>query len=307
MASIAHRGRHAQVRTASPGYLSQDASTLQAVIKINGTDYRLVLLDTNALSEFTRPGDSFRSFVSWSSQKPMFVPCFSAFSILEMRRRPDVYERFKKVFQVFPCVLVKSHEQLLDDEVGNYPDPSGIDPILLAFSLLGGDGMDIDLVLNRAFGDESVRGQEQYWIEGREAIVQGISSLVPNFPPEEKAYGRAEVQEFIQSAGFSQIAMRQPEFATRMANVKHQAVDLNAFPSVKATSYAVWHKFYEDRNRRSAVSDAFDIIIASAIPYMDAVITESHLAESLRKTQRIDRFIDHLMILTLRDFRDDPI
>lgn len=274
------------------------------MIKINGKDYRLVLLDTNALSEFTKGGDSFRNYVSWSSKRPMFVPCFSAFSILEMRRRTEVYERFKEVFQVFPCVLVKSHEQLLEDEVRSYPDPSGIDPILLAFSLLGGDGMDIDVVLNRAFNDESVRDQEQYWIEGREAIVEGISSLVPNFPPGEETYGRAEVQLFIQTAGFSQIAMRQPDFAKRMVEVQNHAVDLNAFPSVKATSYAVWHKFYEDRDRRSATSDAFDIMIASAIPYMDAVITESHLAESLRKTQRIDGFIDHVMIHTLRDFRN---
>lgn len=277
---------------------------MHAVIKINGTDYRLVLLDTNALSEFTKPGDGFRSFFSWSSEPPVFIPCFSAFSILEMRRRTDVYERFKEVFQVFPCVLLKSHEQLLDDEVRSYPDPSGINPILLGFSLLGGDGMDIDLVLDRTFEDESVRGQEQYWIDGREAIVEGISALVPNFPPEEETYGRAEVQQFIETAGFSQIVMRQADFATQMVKVKKQAIDVNAFPSLKATSYAVWHKFYADRNRKSAVSDAFDIIIASAIPYMDAVITESHLAESLRKTQRIDGFIDHVMIHTLRDFRN---
>ena len=76
-----------------------------------------------------------------------------------------------------------------------------------------------------------------------------------------------------------------------------------AFPSVKATAYAVWHKFYADQSLRWAISDAFDIIIASAIPYVDAVITESHLAESLRKTKRIDDFIQPLKIHTLRDFR----
>ena len=88
-----------------------------------------------------------------------------------------------------------------------------------------------------------------------------------------------------------------------MVEFKRQEVDINAFPSVKATTYAVWHKFYADRDRKSARSDAFDIIIASAIPYMDAVVTESHLAESLRKTKRLDSFIEHLEINTLRDFR----
>jgi hypothetical protein len=66
------------------------AGTFGAVITLNGNDYRLVLLDTNALSEFAKQGDGFRHFLTWSSAQPMFVPCFSLFSVLEMRRRPDV-------------------------------------------------------------------------------------------------------------------------------------------------------------------------------------------------------------------------
>jgi hypothetical protein len=88
-----------------------------------------------------------------------------------------------------------------------------------------------------------------------------------------------------------------------MVEIENQAVTIGAFPSVKATTYAVWHKFYADRNRKWTRSDAFDIIIASAIPYVDAVVTERHLAEGLRKTKRLDDFIDHLTIHTLRDFR----
>ena len=280
------------------------AGTFRAVIKLNGKDYRLVLLDTNALSEFTSQGDSFRHFLSWSGAPPMFVPCFSPFSLLEMRRRVDVYERFKEVFRVFPCILVKSHEQLLDDEVRSYPDPSGIDPTLLGFSMLGGEGMDLDRVLDTAFEDEFLSGREEYWNDGRQEIVEGIASLVANFPPDGETYRRAELRQFIEIASFSQIVMRQVEFAKQMVEVKHQQVNISAFPSVKATTYAVWHKFYADRNRKWTPSDAFDIIIASAIPYVDAVITESHLAESLRKTKRLDNFIDHLAIYTLRDFRN---
>ncbi len=234
----------------------------------------------------------------------MFVPCFSLFSVLEMRHRVDVYERFKEVFRVFPCILVKSHEQLLDDEVRSYPDPSGIDPTLLGFSMLGGEGMDLVRVLDTAFEDEFIRGKEKYWNDGARDIVEGIASLVANFPPDGETYGRAEVRHFIEIASFSQLVMRQVDFAKQMVEVKNQQVNISAFPSVKATAYAVWHKFYADRNRKWTRSDAFDIIIASAIPYVDAVITESHLAESLRKTKRLDDFIEHLTIHTLRDFRN---
>jgi hypothetical protein len=276
------------------------------VITINGSDYRLVLLDTNALSEFAKQGDSFRHFLTWSSAPPRFVPCFSLFSVLEMRRCPDVYGCFKELFRVWPCMLVKSHEQLLEDEVRCYPDPSGIDPTLLGFSMLGGDGMDLARVLDTASEDEFFRGREKYWNDGAQDIVEGIASLVANFPPDGDAYSRDEVRHFVEMAGFSQVAMRQLDFAKQMVEIDNQAVSIGAFPSVKATTYAVWHKFYADRNRKWTRSDAFDIIIASAIPYVDAVVTESHLAEGLRKTKRLDDFVEHLTIHTLRDFRTAP-
>jgi hypothetical protein len=273
------------------------------VITINGNDYRLVLLDTNALSEFTKQGESFRHFLAWSSAQLMFVPCFSLFSVLEMRRRPDVYGRFQELFRVLPCMVVKSHEQLLEDEARCYPDPSGIDPTLLGFSPLGGDGMDLVRVLDAASEDELFRGQEEDWNDGAQGIVEGIASLVANFRPNGDKYRRDEVRHFVEMAGFSQVAMRQPDLAKQIVEVESQAVSIDAFPSVKATTYAVWHKFYADRNRKWTRSDAFDIIIASAIPYVDAVVTENHLAEGLRKTKRLDNFVEHLTIHSLRDFR----
>ena len=283
--------------------LTTAAGTFGVVIAINGNDYRLVLLDTNALSEFAKQGESLRHFLTWSSAQPMFVPCFSLFSVLEMRRRPDVYGRFKELFRVLPCMLVKSHGQLLEDEVRCCSDPSGIDPTLLGFSMLGGEGMDLIRVLDTASDEEFFRGQEKYWNDGAQDIVEGIASLVANFPPDGDTYTRDEVRHFVEIAGFSQVAMRQLDFAKEMVEIDNQAVSIGAFPSVKATTYAVWHKFYADRTRKWTRSDAFDIIIAAAIPYMDAVVTESHLAESLRKTKRLDDFIEHLTIHTLRDFR----
>src|SRR5688572_1353061 len=143
----------------------------------------------------------------------MFVPCFSLFSVLEMRRRPDVYGRFKELFRALPCILMKSHEQLLEEEVRCYPDSSRIDPTLLGFSTLGGEGMDLVRVLDRASEDEFFRDKETYWNDGAQSIVEGIASLVANFPPDGDSYTRDEVRHFVEITGFSQIAMRQNDFA----------------------------------------------------------------------------------------------
>lgn len=84
------------------------------------------------------------------------------------------------------------------------------------------------------------------------------------------------------------------------------AIEIDAFPSVKASTYTVFHKFYVDPSRAPSLSDAFDIIISAATPYADVVFTENHQAEVLRKTRRLDQLLDDLEIYTLRHLRQFP-
>lgn len=273
------------------------------MLNINGTDYHLVLLDTNALSEFSKHSESLREFITWSLGSPKYVPCFSAFSILELRQSIDVFKRFRELFGMLGCFLLKGHEELLEEEVQSYPDPSGIVPVSASFTMMGGDGGDLDQVLDIAFGAKSIRDRERYWNEARDSIVEGIASRVAKFPSDGDSYGRVEQRRFVEWAGLEQIAMRQPDFAKQTLQVSEQQVEMSAFRSVKATTYAVWHKFYTNRDRKWDRGDAYDIIISSAIPYMDAVITENQMADGLRKTQRVDDFIEDLEIYTLKDFR----
>ena len=78
--------------------------------------------------------------------------------------------------------------------------------------------------------------------------------------------------------------MRAYAFSKRMVDGSHSVL-VNAFPSIRMTAYTVFYKFYIKDQRRSLESDPFDIIISSAIPYMDAIVTEKHLAEILKKVK----------------------
>jgi len=274
------------------------------MVTLNGTNYRLCLLDTNALSELVKRDQVLRHFLTWSiDSKPAFVPCFSLFTVLELRRSPDVYRHFIELFRTIPCLVLKSHEQLLEEETSCYPDPSCIDPSLLGFSPLGGEGMDLERVLSRAEEDEVFEAQERHWNASQDGIVEGVTSLVANFPPEAETYSRSEIRAFVEISSFSQLAMRQRSFAEDVVG-NNEAVEMAAFPSLKATTYTVWHKFYADARRKPSRSDAFDIVISAATPYVEAIVTENHQAEALRKTKRLDAFIKDLIILTLRDLRN---
>jgi hypothetical protein len=110
----------------------------------------------------------------------------------------------------------------------------------------------------------------------------------------------------MQMVGYQQIVLLGGgAFAEEMMS-KGAAVDLEAFPSIKASLYTVFHKFYVDRSRKLLQSDAFDIIISSAAPYVDTIFTENHQAEVLRKTQKLDNFVQNLSIYTVSDLRGLP-
>ena len=277
------------------------------MVTINGNTYGVCLLDTNALSEFVRrPTQDFRHFLDWEPGGLTLIPSFSLFSVIELRRRPSLYREFLTLFNDFPCVILKGHEQLLEEEVAAYPNPASIDPLLVA---LPGRTVPSELrlldLLDRHFTSAEGAAQERKWLDGAKPIVDGMTELVANYPPDGRTYTPREVRTFVEIAGFSQIAMRAGDFARRTVEAGN-AVDIDAFPSIKFTAFTVFYKFYVDGRRAPATSDAFDVMISSPTPYVDAVVTERHQVEVIRKTKRRDDFIAHVAAHPLRDFRDGP-
>jgi hypothetical protein len=277
------------------------------VIRGAESEYPLCLLDTMAVSEMVkRPEGLSRRFLEWShDREQMFVPCFTVYTVMELRRAPSLFAAFIERFRPFPCALVKGYMELITEEVAGYPDPSSIDPSAIAFlpAPFGGEGNRLS-ILPRLLDLPQFARQEQDWNQAGPEIVDGMASLVQNYPPAGSAYTHEEVQNFLLMASLPQLVYHGHEAFVRRELDAGRAVDLNAFPALKAMTYTVFHKFYADRTRKPLKSDAFDVLIAAALPYVEAFITENHQADVLKKTKRRDAFLDHLEVFRLRDFRD---
>jgi hypothetical protein len=101
------------------------------MIILNGNEYKLLLVDTNVLIEVSKKSSrEFQNLIVWTTSEK-FIICFSIFSLLEIRKSPKRYRQFLELFSDFPCAILKSHEQLLTDEVSVYPNPQNINPILV--------------------------------------------------------------------------------------------------------------------------------------------------------------------------------
>jgi hypothetical protein len=267
--------------------------------------YQVCLLDTNAASAMAkRPERELRAFLRWSHESsPAFVPALSVFTLVELRDSPAVYRSFVDLFDELPCFILKSYDLLVAEEARVYPRAANVDPFLAGFRVPGAP-LNVGLAdtLKALFSDEESLGHEERWKDARVSIIDGIRSLVANYPPKGRTYTPRELRTWLEIAGFSQIAMYQYEFARERCD-RDEEVLIDAFPSVKAVAFTVFHKFYVDPKRTPHVSDAFDLIIASPTPYVDAVITENHQAEVWRKTKNRDPFIDHVQVLTLGDLQ----
>jgi len=231
-----------------------------------------------------------------------YIPCFSIFTILELRENSFVYERFLETYSKFPSLILKSLDQLFQDELTTYPDFSKVSPILISSpGILAPKNQKLADILNIAFSKAEILELANKWNSERGSILEGILGLVKNYPPENRKYTKKEIRSFIEMAGFQQIAYRAYDFA-QQAVKEGKPVMVDSFPSTKMTTFTVFYKFYTDE-RRPQESDPFDIIISSAIPYVDTFITEKHQAGVLKKIKQQDKFIENLEVLKLNDLQ----
>jgi hypothetical protein len=133
--------------------------------------YPLCLLDTMAVSEMAlRPAGSMRSFYACALEsEPSFVPCFTIYTVMELRRRPDIFGQFIEQFHAFPCVLLKGYAELIGEQAAASPDPSEIDPCAVAFTPLGQDGNQL-ANLPMLLGLPHLVARENYWNDGAPEI-----------------------------------------------------------------------------------------------------------------------------------------
>ena len=272
-------------------------------IELNGTQYKTCLFDTNIISEAVKDiKGEFEQFVLLITQNN-FIPCFSIFSILELRNKKNLYEHFLDAFSPIPCIFLKNHEQLFTEEINLYPNYDKVNPYTTTYlGPLAHSGDKLKDLLQELFQKPETISQEKQWNAGKASVLEGILKLKSNYPPKGKKYTDKEIKEFVMFAMVSQIGMKDRNFARNILN-SGEAIDTDKFPSQKMILYSVFYKFYVD-NRKPLISDAFDLIIGAPTPYMDAIATERHQAEVIRKIKQKDSFLDHLEVLTIRELRN---
>lgn len=247
----------------------------------NGSEYQLLLLDTNVLSNIVKnKNHEFENLIQRFLCNN-YVLCFSFQSIIEIRKsslggREELYKSFIELFSNVPCLMVYPYRQITNQEIENFIlRKSSIDfnKALNAFSPLGKDDSYIfDKWVDRVIGEleSTIKIEEKEIIDTASTWNLEKTSLKRRhqlmlYPQFEKLFFR----------NF---------FATEKPEINSMIYSPNDFPAVKAMCITKYDRMFK-MNKAINVNDVYDVIISAAIPYMDAVIMEKHQIDVLRQNQ----------------------
>jgi len=269
------------------------------MLRIGENDYRLVGLDTNALSAVAMDrGNCRRGYFSHFSS---YATCFSPYSVLELRQHSAAYEAFLELFDVVPCAMLKNEEMLFNDERNVYPTASGIDPLLLGFSLLNRErGTNLRSVLDAGMVLPETAQREAEWPELKRELLAEWLDLKPNFQPKGDTFKPGDGCRFVDEAALQHIAYRAPKWIRRRAK-KSLPIDSHAFPSIRMTLWTIYFRLYWAHRRKGEVQDVFDALISTPAPYLDAIVTENFQAQIYRDVSSLEPGLLNLEVYTLSD------
>lgn len=272
------------------------------MLEINGTHYRLLGLDTNVMSQILRDGDAARAGLFACFQEG-YVPCFSVYSLFELRRRREIFDAFVDFFDVVPCMVLKGYDELFEAELERYPDPSNLDPTIMGFSVLNTQKRtNLRSLLEVVFADPPTVQREAEWPALQREILESWLDLKPNYPPKGRRHIPPEGIRFVKEVTRQQVAERAPEFL-RSVHDSGQALSVDAFPSLRMQLWTVFFRIYLSGNRKPEPQDVFDVLISCPAPHLDAVVTENHQADIYRQVGRFDPLVKNLRVMTLKDLR----
>ncbi len=270
------------------------------MITLNGSQYGLVLLDTNALSEFLLAPNEWCPLLYKKYFLNGMIPSYSAFSVVEVTSRPEVLEKFVEILSVLPSIMLDGYDSIFRKEVDNYETGRRPSPTLIAPSAVHAPELNPQQRTLKLFELVGLDSKSKQWKNDVQTILDGMLRLKGNYPPSNgTTYSITDIQNFVEIVSKQQVQERDPCFLQRIGGTVEQ-IDISQFPSITIMTLIVFYKFYLDR-RRPTQSDVFDIIISSILPYVDVVITEAWMRNTIATIQRRHGYLPNLKALSMAD------
>ena len=219
----------------------------------------------------------------------------------ELRKNKNVYDEFFEYTQILPSAIIKSHGQLVEDELKSFPKYNDVDRLLYFFPLL--NEQKILKEKKAIFENPRVIDEMNKFDNERQSILDAWSEYTKYYKPGEKGFTKSAIKNWVLAVTMKQLILHKKNFSNRYI-ISRIDRDAKLFPSVKMLSYMVFYNHYFG-HRKIKLSDVVDVCLASAFPYVDMIIVEKERAEIMRQIQKKFRFLRDLEVMSLKDFQSE--
>ncbi|MDL1875177.1 hypothetical protein FBQ85_08405 [Cytophagia bacterium CHB2] len=251
----------------------------------NGSKYELCLLDTNALSEIVkRPANEGRGYIE-RFPPDKYIPCFTAYNLIELRRRPNVFQKFINFFGVYPSFIAKPLQFILDAEIAAKGRAMVNDILFRAFMPMNANPtFQLVKFINDLFSEPEMADLEREWRNLDQDVLNAWQTNKRNFNPTKSVPNAQDAKKFVHDATIDTLCSIHPELVETY--LSENCVDtLQSFPSMQMMLYSQYYRIFDSR-WKSNDQEVTDVRISACAPYVDAVVTESFQAEIYRKAHK---------------------
>ncbi len=271
------------------------------MVEINGTQYKLCLLDTNVISEIIKNRqEEFQKYFNNLFHEG-YIPCFSAFSIVELQKTRELFSKFLDLFTVLPSAILKGNTQILEEEIENYPHYQKINP--LSVSLVGlkpYNSLTKRQTVELLFKTEPFVSLSEQHLSNRNSDLHEMIAYAQSYLTKDGKYSKIDMEVYLHITLMEWVFIKNREFINSKVKIEKD-FDIRAFPSLLMMAYTMFYKFCENRLRKALQSDVFDIRISASVPYVDAFITERHQAWVINKIKEKEKeFLSDITIFNVK-------
>ncbi|NQX99422.1 MAG: hypothetical protein HRT73_16320, partial [Flavobacteriales bacterium] len=247
--------------------------------------YKLIYLDTNVASDICKPEGLMKKFFASFPPNENYVICFSTYTLYEVQNNAKIYAEFKKLYSIFPCVVVMSYYPLAMKEVDFIDGKTEkVEPLVFAPAGVIIDGKklnpnSLDTVLEIPSVVEGFKSVESY----TEKYFHEISNLLDH-PDFLKIKSRIRNKKDVFIKKFIMY-----ELVNRLSFDTKNQIDFTKLKKIKTLEIlanCIYYKFFSDPNRKTSRNDIVDVLIMTTVPYVHTFISERNSIDILRKIKK---------------------
>lgn len=262
---------------------------LEIFIYTGGSKFKLKLcyLDSNIFSLVADDPESGLALRRYLNNKEI---CLSV-SDINLVELGEATRKHKQIVEFICCpntVVLKSQQNILIEEVGNYPRETGVD--IIGSYLDSSEKTKKSLLEN--FLSQERKNSKNILREDASTMSKVLIQRKQNFPPSPSGkYIKEQASDFAKLVILGRLSKENPELLKNNIDINE-----NYFRSLALSPYLSYFRYYLGNRTPNNKSDLGDFFHPTYLPFCNLAIVEKDMAENLRQIKLISPLISELQI-----------